>query len=120
MRKCKEKNIKFIFWVQDLLGVGIKNNIRKKLPVFGDAIGWFYIILENMLLRNSDEVVIITEDFYPIINKAGVPDHKVHIIHNWAPLEEIPVFPKSNRLEQDTWIRSKVLFPLFRYVRHEA
>jgi glycosyltransferase involved in cell wall biosynthesis len=96
LRKCRKKNIGFVFWVQDLLGVGIKNNVRKKLPILGDVIGWFYILLEELLLKKSDEIVVITEDFCPIMNKAGIPNNKVHVIHNWAPLEEIYTLPKSN------------------------
>ncbi|MEA1945801.1 MAG: glycosyltransferase family 4 protein [Thermodesulfobacteriota bacterium] len=96
LRKCRNMKIRFVFWVQDLLGVGIKKNVRKKLPIFGDIVGWFYILIEELLLRKSDEVVVITEDFCPIMNKSRVFDSKVHVIYNWAPLEEVPVLPKSN------------------------
>ena len=94
LRKCKEKNIKFIFWVQDLLGIGIKNNVRKRLPILGGVIGWFYILLEEMLLRKSDKIVVITEDFCPVMNKAGIPNNKVHVIHNWAPTRRSSHLPK--------------------------
>ena len=96
IEKCQNIKVKFIFWVQDLLGIGIKNNIGKKLPVLGKAVGWYYVKLEKTLLRKSDQVVLITEDFCPIVKDAGVSRDRTHIIHNWAPMEEIPRFPKSN------------------------
>ena len=108
--KCKEKNIKFIFWVQDLLGVGIKNNVRKNLPILGDVIGWFYILLEELLLRKSDKIVVITEDFCPVMNKARIPNNKVHVIHNWAPLEEIHTYPKSNPWSKKYGLDQKFCF----------
>jgi glycosyltransferase involved in cell wall biosynthesis len=110
LRKCKEKNVKFIFWVQDLLGVGIKNNVRKKLPILGDVIGWFYILLEELLLRKSDEIVVITEDFCPVMNKARIPNNKVHVIHNWAPIEEINTYPKSNPWSKKYGLDQKFCF----------
>lgn len=96
-KKCLDDGIKFIFWLQDLLGVGIKNNVRKKLPVIWRAIGWYYISLEEHLLRKSNSVVIITADFYPVMKKARVKNENIYVIHNWAPLEEMPIFPKSNQ-----------------------
>jgi glycosyltransferase involved in cell wall biosynthesis len=62
----------------------------------GDFIGWLYILYEESLLRKSNEVVVITEDFCHIMNKAGISDNKVHVIHNWAPLEEVTPLAKSN------------------------
>ena len=108
--KCLMENIKFIFWVQDLLGVGIHRNLKKKLPLIGSAIGRYYIGLEKQLLRKSDEVVVITKDFCPIMYKSGVPNNRVHVIHNWAPLDEVPVLPKSNRWGQKQGLDHKFCF----------
>ena len=110
LRKCRDMKIRFVFWVQDLLGVGIRNNVKKKLSVLGYWVGWYYIHLEESLLRNSDKVVVITEDFCPIMNKARVPDRKVHVIHNWAPLEEVSVLPKSNPWSRKHGLDQKFCF----------
>jgi len=96
IHRCRAKKIKFIFWVQDLLGVGIHKNVKKKLPVIGSLIGRYYMRMETLLLRKSDEVVVITEDFMPILEHEGVRSDKIHVIHNWAPLEEVPLLPRSN------------------------
>ena len=107
-RKCRAKKIKFVFWVQDLLGVGIHKNIKKKLPMVGYAIGRYYMGMETSLLRKSDEVVVITEDFETILTKGGVHRDKIHVIHNWAPLEDIPVLPRSNRWAREHGLENKI------------
>ena len=108
VRNCRAKKIKFIVWVQDLLGVGISKNLKKKLPVAGSAIGHYYMRLETSLLRKSDEVVVITEDFETILAKGGVHRDKIHVIHNWAPLEGIPVLPRSNRWAREHGLEDKL------------
>lgn len=110
VRKCRKKNIQFIYWVQDLLGIGIRNNMRKKIPVLGKLVGGVYIRLEHSLLRRSDQVILITEDFRPVMEKAGVLKGKTHVIHNWAPLAEVPIFPKSNLWSKKNALEEKFCF----------
>jgi|WetSurMetagenome_2_1015567.scaffolds.fasta_scaffold84955_2 colanic acid biosynthesis glycosyl transferase WcaI len=90
----------FVFWLQDMLGIGIKRNLKKKLPVIGNAIGNYFIHLEKTLLAESDAVVAITEDFVPIVMRAGVPRGKIHVTYNWAPLEDMPFYAKTNTWSQ--------------------
>ena len=106
----KKNKKKFIFWVQDVLGIGIKNNAQKKLPVFGRLIGLFYIQFENTLLRKSDGVVIITDDFRAVMDRADVSDHKIHVLHNWAPLDELPVQAKANPWSEKHGLAGKFCF----------
>ena len=110
VRKCRKKNIQFIFWVQDLLGIGIRNNVGKKIPVLGKLAGWYYIRLEESLLRKSDEIIIITEDFCPVMEKAGVLKDRMHVIHNWAPLGEVPLLQKSNPWSRGNGLDRKFCF----------
>ena len=95
-RACRQAGAGFVIWLQDMLGVGIRNNLKKKLPFVGNMIGRYYMALENRLLKNSHAVVVITEDFEPIVQKAGVKKNNIHVIHNWAPLHEVPVMEKNN------------------------
>ncbi len=108
LRKCRAKKIKFVFWLQDLLGVGIYKNIKKKLPMVGYAIGRYYMGMETSLLRKSDEVIVITEDFETILVEEGVHRDKIHVIHNWAPLEDIPILPRSNRWAREHGLENKI------------
>jgi len=100
-RACQKRNIRRVYWVQDLLGFGIKVNLNKKLPLIGALAGEYFVLLERQLLRRSDAIVVITEDFIPACSQAGVVDERVHVIHNWAPLNELPVLPRENAWAQN-------------------
>lgn len=95
-RMCRNKKTGFVFWVQDLLGVGITSGLKKKLPVIGGVIGWHFQGLEASLLRKSDQIVVITPDFVDILSSMGVRQDRIRVIPNWAPLEEVPVLARGN------------------------
>lgn len=86
----------FVFWVQDLNGEAILRILRKKMSLLGVAIGHYYRYLEAKLLRQSDRIISITEDFTPFLRAFGVPENKIQVIENWAPLDEIEPLPKDN------------------------
>ena len=96
MAVCRKHGIRLVFWLQDLLGIATHRLLRKRLPLLGEAVGRYYLGLERTLLRRSDAVVLITEDFRPIMHSYGVKDAALHVIENWAPLDEVPVRPKAN------------------------
>jgi glycosyltransferase involved in cell wall biosynthesis len=102
---------RFVFWLQDLLGIGIRKNVKKKLSVFGGVVGHYFMCMEKSLLAKSDAVVAITEDFVPIVARAGVPRGKIHVIYNWAPLHEVSVMQKNNE-----WSREHLLDKTFNFV----
>jgi len=95
-RLCKKSGIRFVFWLQDVLGMGAYRILKNKIPLIGSIIGSYYIHVEKNLLRNSDGVVSITEDFLPLLDEWGVEREKVRVIHNWAPLEDLNPGPKDN------------------------
>ncbi len=92
----KKNKSKFIFWVQDLYGVAVDKLLRKKFLLPGILIGKYFKKLEKEVLINSDKIVLITEDFLPIMKTFGINLQKCTVIHNWAPIDEIPIFPKNN------------------------
>ena len=96
IRRCRARDVRFVFWVQDLIGVASEKLLRKAIPGLGAAIGSYYARLERRLLRRSDQVVLITDDFRPLLRRWAVPEAKMHTIENWAPLESLPVCPKEN------------------------
>lgn len=93
---CNAHKVKFVFWVQDLLGIGSHRLLAKKLPGLGHVIGIYYTRMERSLLRKSDAIVLIAEDFRSAISQWQIPDRKIHVIENWAPLQEVPMLPKQN------------------------
>lgn len=96
VRLCKKLgNIQFIFWVQDIYSIGMAHAFKKKLPILGALLSQYYFFLEKRLLRNSDHIVLIANDFKPIIHD-WTQRKDITIVENWAPLDEIQPQPKKN------------------------
>ena len=93
---CQRFGFRFVFWLQDLIGVAANNILRKKIPVAGALIGKHYLNLEKKLLQKSECIVAITDDFSPLLCRYGVPQNRIRVIPNWAPLEQTPVLEKNN------------------------
>jgi colanic acid biosynthesis glycosyl transferase WcaI len=92
----KRLGCKFVFWQQDILGLGIKRVLDRRYPLIGSAVGSGFVALERSLLLRSDAVVAISDGFLPTLNKLRIPPEKIHIIENWAPIEELPMRPREN------------------------
>ncbi len=100
LKTSRAVGARFVFWVQDLLGVATHRLLRRKIPLLGAVVGRYYLGLERSLLRQSDQVVLITEDFSPILRAYGVDASRVRVIENWALLEETPARPRTNAWAQ--------------------
>lgn len=107
---CRKHNVRFVFWVQDLLGVAAERILTKRLPIVGRAIGSHYLRLERRLLRESDEVVVLTEDFLSLMEEWGVASDRLHVIENWAPLTDLPVVPRNNPWARENGLEDKLAF----------
>ncbi|MCW5938510.1 MAG: glycosyltransferase family 4 protein [Fimbriimonadaceae bacterium] len=93
LKESKAKSRRFVYWVQDLIGPAAKRLLPERVPVVGGWIGSIYDGLEQRMLAASDQVVVISEDFRPLI---PLSSDRVRVIENWAPLEEVPVNEKVN------------------------
>jgi colanic acid biosynthesis glycosyl transferase WcaI len=94
--ECARSNARFVFWQQDVLSVGIKGIMKQRFPLLGNWVGDGFIALERLLLRKSDAIVTISDDFLPVLCEWGLPAEKIHVIENWAPLDELPSLPRDN------------------------
>jgi glycosyltransferase involved in cell wall biosynthesis len=108
--RFRHRNIRFVFWVQDMYGVAINKILSKRLPFIGRLIGRLYIGLDRYLLRRSAQIVLITEDFCPLLDRWGIAPAKTHVIPNWATLADLPVRPKVNAWSQDYELTDKFCF----------
>ena len=70
--------------------IAVGSILAKKLGFLGRGIGICYERLEKRLLRSSDAVVFITEDFEAVARGWGIAAERCHVIENWAPLDEFP------------------------------
>jgi colanic acid biosynthesis glycosyl transferase WcaI len=96
VRAMARDGARFVFWQQDVLGVGIRNALRSRFGVVGDGIGRAFEGVEAKMLRTSDAVVTISEDFVPLLRRAGVVGSAAYVVENWAPLGELPQRPRDN------------------------
>ena len=111
LRACRRHGARFVFWLQDIHSTAISDLLRSKLPVLGAGIGRYYSWIERSLLRRSDEIIVITEDFLSTLRRWGIPEEQLHVIHNWAPVDDVPTLPKNN-----VWARAYGLEKTFNLV----
>jgi colanic acid biosynthesis glycosyl transferase WcaI len=95
-RTTKYINGRFIFWLQDLLGVGIHNMLSQRIPILGALVGAYAIRLEHQLCKNSDAIIAITPDFEMYLRKNNTYLPPITVIPNWSPLDDVPLVPKIN------------------------
>ena len=85
-----------VFWQQDVYSMAMKQELERRLPVLGRLAGAAAVRLERRLAHRSAALVAISEDFRPILDAWALPRPKVHVVENWAPLEELPELPRDN------------------------
>jgi glycosyltransferase involved in cell wall biosynthesis len=107
---CRRDGIRLVTWVQDLYGVAAHRILRRKVPGIGSLVGHYFIGLDRRSLLASHQVVLISEDFQPQLRTWGVPLERTHVIHNWAPLEDLPQRPRENDWSRDNSLPSKLRF----------
>lgn len=96
-RRCQAR---FVYWLQDILSIATRNIISKRSSLLGAVAGWYYGWRERRLLRGSDEVIAITEDFLPLLKGWGIHRERINVIENWAPLDDMPLIPRQNEWAQ--------------------
>jgi glycosyltransferase involved in cell wall biosynthesis len=107
---CSRLGIYFVPWIQDFYSVAVARFARKKLPIIGNLIGWWYRHLEIRTLGQASAVVAITDDFVPMLRQCGVPQEKITVIPNWAPLDELPQQPRRNAWSDAHGLNDKFVF----------
>jgi colanic acid biosynthesis glycosyl transferase WcaI len=101
---AKRLGSRFVFWQQDILGVGIRRVLEQRYGRLGAAIGNRFVALERSLLLASDAVAVISDGFLPVLEQLGIQRDRVYVIENWAPLDELPLRPRVNE-----WARQNAL-----------
>jgi len=93
---CRKKKIRFIFWQQDIISIEINRALKGRLPLIGMPLAKAFAELEGRLVRRSDAVVVISEDFEPTLREWRVDPALIQVVHNWAPVDELPPRPRNN------------------------
>lgn len=93
---CSANGKPCIFWLQDIYSLAIDRILSKRWPFIGHLIGRYYKWLERDLLKRSAAAVLISPDFRKTVTAWGIDSNKLHVIPNWAPINEIPIQQKAN------------------------
>jgi colanic acid biosynthesis glycosyl transferase WcaI len=94
-RHCRQNGIRFVVWLQDIYSIAMGKILPRKLPVLGHAVSRWFTHVERRTLKAADNVVCITEDFLPILERWGVARQRCAVIENWAPKGEIVPLPPT-------------------------
>lgn len=100
----------FVFWLQDIYSLAAKFVLRKKAYLLAWAGGMYFERLEKKLLRRSDAIVCIAPGFAEFLEHWGIVGSKVHMIENWAPLDEVSPRPKDNCWSEEHGVAEKFCF----------
>ena len=104
---CKDNNIKFIFWLQDIISIAAKSILTRKFGMLGKIIGEVFKSIERNILKRSDHIIIISDDYVNTISNWGIMRGKSTVIPNWSPIEQISVLPKVNTFSRQHNIEDK-------------
>lgn len=110
LKQTRKRNARFIFWLQDMLGVAAHGILSRKLGLPGRLVGRHYVRMENRLLQQSDHVISIANTFAPYLSGIGIPQERLTCIPNWAPLDALPVLQKDNAWARAQGLADQVCF----------
>lgn len=110
-RHCARGSIRLVNWIQDLYGLAAYRILKRKIPVIGHAVGRYFMRLDRLAYLQSDAIVAISEDFCDVLVDWGIDVQKVHVIHNWATLANLPVRSRDNE-----WSRANGLSTGLRFL----
>lgn len=111
LQKASQRHrARFVFWLQDVYFVAARFVLRKKSRLLAQAGGFYFERLEKKLLRQSDAIVCIAPGFADFIRTWGIPESKISVIRNWAPLDEVLPTPRDNPWARENGLADRVCF----------
>jgi glycosyltransferase involved in cell wall biosynthesis len=110
IRASKAVQAGFVYWMQDFYSIAAGMLLRKRLCIAGAIIGWYYRFLERRQLRESDAVVVISDDFSSLASAWARSKDKVHTIENWASFDELSLCQKENDWSREHGLDDRFVF----------
>lgn len=95
VRYCRRHGIPIIHWWTDIYSLAVRHSVGEKYGPLGRMIAWSYEKLEVHLLRRSQAVLAIAEQFRTIANRWRVKT-PLTVIPVPAPTERVQPGPKHN------------------------
>lgn len=96
LRGAHDAGSAFVHWCQDIYSLAVGRLLERRAGPLGRAVGARFGRLERWIAQRSDAVVVISEDFRPIVEAWRRRGEGVEIIANWAPLDEITPMSRDN------------------------
>jgi colanic acid biosynthesis glycosyl transferase WcaI len=110
LRYCRKNHVGFVHWVQDVYCEALQFFLRRKLGWIAQPLAHPFRKLELWVARNSSAAVVIAPAFRDLFVKWDVAADLISVIENWAPLEEVPLFPRSNCWSNRYGLTGKTVF----------
>jgi colanic acid biosynthesis glycosyl transferase WcaI len=107
---CARRKVRLVSWIQDIYGLAAYRLLKGKVPVIGAMMGRYFIWLDKRCARLSNGIVVISEDFRDVFTQWGIAPNRVHVVHNWAPVEDLPLGPRENMWSRQHALSSKLRF----------
>jgi glycosyltransferase involved in cell wall biosynthesis len=92
----RTRRVPYIFWHQDIYSEAIRVIARERFGQPGRLIGWVAGRVERRVARGAAAVVAISDNFIEQLDAWGVQKSKVHVVPNWAAIDEMPLRPRDN------------------------
>lgn len=101
---------RFVYWLQDIYCEALRRALDSRLPALAKPASGLLARFEYGVMRRSDAVVAITEDFRPLLVGQGVEDARIWTIENWAVLTGLAPQPKYNAWSRRQGLESRFVF----------
>lgn len=95
-RALRKRKIPYVFWQQDIYSHAIKMVAVQRLGPLGRLVGGVATFSERLVARQAEAVVAISDTFTGPLREWKIPDAAVHVIPNWAAIDEMPERPADN------------------------
>lgn len=96
-RRLRQRKVATVFWHQDVYSHAMGIEARRRLGRFGPAVANVLERLERGIARNARGVVAISDGFLAVHDRWDTPRDSLHVIPNWAPLDEVTPRSRDNR-----------------------
>jgi colanic acid biosynthesis glycosyl transferase WcaI len=110
LREAHATGAAFVFWMQDFYSLAIERLIGGRWLGAGRLIAEYYKHVEGRLLKQSEGVVLISEDFVAPLTKLAAVTDRVSVIPNWGALDAIPARPKDNPWSRQHGLHDRFVF----------
>lgn len=96
LKALRKRALPLLCWVQDIFSIGAAEILKGKPALLRWAACRFLERVEFGTMRDSAGLVVISDDFLPVLARYGVRHPRSVVVENWAPQGEIQPLPKDN------------------------